>query len=787
MIFDLDKHINGTAMKKYLLFILLLMLISPSFAQTSNFDELPLPVLRQKLLTSPDDTTTVKLQLALGHLMLLKGAVNAQDIDSAKRFSHQAAVLSKKFNYQFGIINAMLLNAEVLYFVREMDKGLGIAHNAMDFSVRRSNNDGEARSYFMISRYYPGSDSTSLEKKIFYVNKALALFRKNRNMLWYSYVLITDADLLFQAGRNSEGLKLLFEALNLGKAVSRRTVEGIYWNIGRISMRTGDYTNALKYNLLAIKTAGEVKDTTMQLGWIKHLVASTYVRIGDCRRAIPYSLEVLKLAKHLNYAGFIRMESSLLAYEYVHTKRLPEALAVLEEMKSKALSRGDKIAVNTDILYSLICSKEVVRAGPYATAIKDALHLVPPDKIAQILNAYNALVWYYSETSHHDQVYRYSNLYAALARKLSYNQDIDMAEDRYYKLYIVNRDPGSVIGRFLKDQQFRDSVYNRVKAYQAFLLDMENETLTKNRHIDSLTLDARLREIRLKRNRMIQTGTIFGTLMLLIITGLIYSRYRLKQRSNALLTRQKEEIDQQNISLQQLIRDKNALLKDKDELLAEKELLFKEVNHRVKNNLQSVMLLLENQAATLDGEAFDAVNISRHRIYAMSLVHDKLIESAKLKSVNIGEYLPQLIEHIRDSFQGQITVNISTSAEDLVIDVTLALPLALIINEAVTNAFKYAFPDRKDGKVRIIFEKVNGQLRLEISDNGIGIGSRAKVKGGSGMGLKLIRGLCQDIDAELKIINNAGTSLVILIADDPYQEVVDLDIALEHLPDTTIS
>ena len=81
----------------------------------------------------------------------------------------------------------------------------------------------------------------------------------------------------------------------------------------------------------------------------------------------------------------------------------------------------------------------------------------------------------------------------------------------------------------------------------------------------------------------------------------------------------------------------------------------------------------------------------------MSLVHDKLIESAKLKSVNMGEYLPQLIEHIRDSFQGQTAVNIRVDAAELVIDVTLALPLALIINEAVINSFKYACPDRQDG------------------------------------------------------------------------------------------
>ncbi|SEM82338.1 Two-component sensor histidine kinase, contains HisKA and HATPase domains [Mucilaginibacter gossypiicola] len=768
-------------MKKCQLFILLLFFIKSSFAQTSNFDELPLPILRQKLALSKSDTTTVKLQLALGHLMLLKASTSANDIDSAKRFSTQASALSRRLGFQFGIINAMLLNTEILYSQKAPDNALMIAQNALAFSIKHRNSDGEARSYYLISRYY--STSNSLEKKLYYVNKAVTIFRKNRNSLWLSFMLTNNADLLFQGGRNSEGLKLLFEALNLGKAVSRRTVEGIYWNIGRVSMRTGDYANALKYNLLAIKTAKEVNDTTMQVAWIKHLVASTFIRLGDYKRAIPYSVEVMKMAKRFNAPFFTILESSSLAFEYIHLNRLAEALTVLNEIKSNAKSDDDRLSVNVDFLYSLIYAKKLSEAGVYVQEVKKILPLISKDNIAGILNAYNGLAYYYSETNQFNEVYRYSNLYTALAHQLSYIEDIDMAENRYYKLAIVNRDPNSVIGHFLKGQQFRDSVYNRVKAYQAFLLEMENETLAKNRHIDSLTLDAQIKEIKLKRNQLIQKVTIFGSVMLLIITGLIYSQYRLKQRSNTLLTQQKEEIDQKNSALQQLILDKNELLKDKDELLSEKELLFKEVNHRVKNNLQSVMLLLENQAATLEGDAFDAVNISRHRIYAMSLVHEKLIESSKLKSVNMGIYLPQLIEHIRESFQGAAQINFKTSVEELIIDVSLALPLALIVNEAVTNAFKYAFPNQKHGEIFIAFGKIKEQIRLEIADNGVGIDNPLKTKANGGTGFKLIRGLCEDIDAKITIKNASGTRIIIQCNNDQQQEEVNLELVLAHLPD----
>lgn len=127
-------------------------------------------------------------------------------------------------------------------------------------------------------------------------------------------------------------------------------------------------------------------------------------------------------------------------------------------------------------------------------------------------------------------------------------------------------------------------------------------------------------------------------------------------------------------------------------------------------------------------------------------------------------YLPQLIEHIRDSFQGSAQINFRTSVEELIIDVSLALPLALIVNEAVTNAFKYAFPDQKHGEIFIAFRKIKEQIRLEIADNGVGMDNQLKTGKNGGTGLKLIRGLCEDIDAKITIKNASGTGLLYSVA-----------------------
>jgi len=773
-------------MRKCGLLLLLLYFANSSLAQTSDLDELPLHVLRQRLSVSANDTNKVRLQLALGHLMLLKATREQKDIDSAISFSAQAAALSRQLNFDFGIINAMLLSTETDYYRNNKDTGLKTARDALTFARMHNNSDGEARSYHLIAQYYSTGDSASLRNRIFYINKAIAIFRKTRNNLWLSFLLTHNADMLFQSERATEALKLLFEALNLGKGVSRRTVEGIYWNIGRISLGIGDYTNALKYNLLALQTANEVKDTTLQASYIKNLIASTYIKMGEYERAIPYSVDVVHMALRYNSPPIFYTGSTGLAFEYTHTNQLSKALTVLDQMKAKASSDQEKLSVATNFLYSFIYARRFLKAAPYAQEVKELLVKVPTGNVEETMNAYNSLAYYYSETGQPKKAYPYTELYASMAHKLNYVESINIAKNRYYKVITLNQGPNSPIGHFLKDQAIRDSADNKVKAYQIFLLDMENETLKKNRHIDSLTADAQLKNMKIKRNQLIQKVIIAGSVMLLIITGLIYSRYRLKQRSNALLTLQKEEIDHKNRILQQLIIDKNELLKDKDELLSEKELLLKEVNHRVKNNFHSVLALLENQAALLQGEAFEVINKSRHLIYAMSLIHEQLLETTELKSVDMSVYLAQLIVHIRDCSQegGRIKFNIHIEA--LMLEVFLALPLALIVNEAVTNALKYAFADREAGEVTVSLSMVKGNIRLQIADNGIGIVRTGKSIKGEGIGIRLMRGLCEDIDARIRFESTNGTRITVTRYGTGPHDNFNLDNALSHLPDLPI-
>ncbi|WP_317198243.1 sensor histidine kinase, partial [Hymenobacter terricola] len=128
------------------------------------------------------------------------------------------------------------------------------------------------------------------------------------------------------------------------------------------------------------------------------------------------------------------------------------------------------------------------------------------------------------------------------------------------------------------------------------------------------------------------------------LLGVSYSRYRVKQRSTALLEIQQREINQQNQALEQVLGEKDELLGEKDGLLEEKEWMLKEIHHRVKNNLQIISSLLSRQSHYLrDAPALAAIRESQNRVQAMALIHQKLYQSDSLARVNMQDYTREIV------------------------------------------------------------------------------------------------------------------------------------------------
>ena len=170
--------------------------------------------------------------------------------------------------------------------------------------------------------------------------------------------------------------------------------------------------------------------------------------------------------------------------------------------------------------------------------------------------------------------------------------------------------------------------------------------------------------------------------------------------------------------------------------VAHNEVLFREIHHRVKNNLQSVASLLQMQP--IDGAI--KANMGQ-RIAAMSAVHEHIYRSNNFSTVMVKNYLETLIENIRGGADPRVEV--SEEIEDLAVDKDAATPLGLILNEVVANAFKHAYPDGRGGTIKVRLAKAdNGDGRLTVEDDGAGFDPAAP---GKGIGQRLIRALTDQL------------------------------------------
>lgn len=187
----------------------------------------------------------------------------------------------------------------------------------------------------------------------------------------------------------------------------------------------------------------------------------------------------------------------------------------------------------------------------------------------------------------------------------------------------------------------------------------------------------------------------------------------------------------------------------------EKEVLLQELNHRTKNNLQMISSLLHLQSAHLESkEAIEAVEEGISRVESLTLLHQKLYNDNCMQ-IDTKEYLKELIQYLQLSYAPHVKVN--THLTPLALDVKLAIPLALIVNELVTNAIKYGISKNgKEGCINVVTSKEENKMRLIVADEGEGL-SQADGKESSSFGLQLVHSLVSQLKGDLELDIKHGT------------------------------
>ncbi|HOT44305.1 MAG TPA: sensor histidine kinase [Spirochaetota bacterium] len=197
-------------------------------------------------------------------------------------------------------------------------------------------------------------------------------------------------------------------------------------------------------------------------------------------------------------------------------------------------------------------------------------------------------------------------------------------------------------------------------------------------------------------------------------------------------------------------------------LLAEKELLLREVNHRLKNNMNTMISLLSLQAGTLNEQAtINALLKARGRIQSMSVLYDTLYQTENVGEMSIEHYLTPLVERIVPLFPISTAVTIDMRIENFPVKVKTLLPLGIIANELVTNAMKYAFTGREKGTITVSALKEGSHAAMVIEDDGIGIPETVNPEQPTGFGLKLVGILVKQIGGAIMTGRPGGARFMI--------------------------
>lgn len=286
-----------------------------------------------------------------------------------------------------------------------------------------------------------------------------------------------------------------------------------------------------------------------------------------------------------------------------------------------------------------------------------------------------------------------------------------------------------------------DAYYARLyKRNSLHELDRVREENKVETYVDKLEIANQLR-----RRQQYITLLVIG---LMVVFALIaYAIYRRIDRDKKLITHQKAVLE---------------------ESLIEKETLIKEVHHRVKNNLQIISGLLEKQAIkTSDETTRKLLREGQNRVFSMALVHQNLYKSENLSAIDLQHYFSALVHHIQQSQQQpQHHILLEMEVADVKLSVDTAVPLGLILNELLTNSYKYAFQGLEQGRIIISFQPLGNGYKFVVKDNGLGIPPEVDWRNSRSLGLNLVNGLVRQLAGtlELKSEQDSGTCITMSIS-----------------------
>lgn len=764
-------------MKQLLFLVFMYGTVQTANAQVSSFS---VDTLRSILRRNVNDTNRVNALSGLSWHYIFKPGEHAHELDTALLLIAQSRSLSQALQYPKGLGDAAYGSYLAWLEKGNHPRAREYASQAIELFSRYGYWQQLGYLYLDMTRMYT-LEQDNLPSKIDCYQKALATFERSgdQNKQGEIYHALADHHQLQE--NYALALVELQKALFLYRQVGRSDLERIYDLLGFVSTKLGDYQEGLKYGLLALKTAEQQQDSSIQLCTMYNRLGLTYFALGQEEQAHRYYQQALKIARQYQETAYVLHVAGNMADLLLHQRKPEPALDFLNQHVRQFPPDTDetRLIVSLRLLNIYSTLHQFEPAQEYCDEVLDLLAKTGNGSIGRA-PIYESAIRFLIYTKQYTQARNYLQLNQAQCLKNGSTVGLSKNHLLWFKLDSAQANYPTAIRHYQHYKILQDSLLNTTKSRHIAQLEIEYQTEKKDQDlkihqqaIQLLTKQSELQQQQLQQATTTRNAVIGGTVLLILLLILGYNRYLLKQYNNRQLEAKQIEINRKNDSLELIVQekdhllvDKDQLLIDKDQLLEEREWMLKEIHHRVKNNLQIITSLLHSQARYLtDNAAVSAIRESQNRVHAMALIHQKLYQSNRLSGIPMDEYIREIIDYLITTFNRANIVNKQISVVPIDLDVTLAVPLGLIINEAVTNSLKYAFLTDQFGTIKVeLKEEENQKYQLLIRDDGIGFPANLNPQRSRTLGMSMMRGLCEQIEGTLEIRQQNGVYISVVFS-----------------------
>ncbi len=697
-----------------------------------------------------------------------------KSFEKSLEYGNQALEVSKEANIDFGMVISYITLAETYLKMEEYEKATSEYLHAEDIIIKLREKKELQEIYDGLTKVWV--QTRDQDQALEYAFKSYELIKGQGDFKDISDQLIKIGNVFFHFEDYQKSLEFYFQAIDIEDQNNINFRKGLIWhNLAIAFYKLGDFAEAQKNINLMLQYADLNKNKWVYADGLSfrgflngkmekfdlalrdyQAAMKIYSQIKDFSSQVKISVSIgniLLLSGKSRLANQNYREDRVMAMKFNHLT----ALAAIEN------NLGVIAEINKEYspaIEKYIASLNLEKSENNQRGIITSLYNL--GNLYLTLSKYDSSVNSFSKSLdialRLDEKFLIKEIYYKLAELYSEKEEFKKALDFYTKYSLLNYELN------IADLQTRYEVGK--KRFEVEILKKQNTILN------------------LQKSRL-WIGLMSLAIMVFLMIWVNYSKskvntalknevkertrteYELKKIKDDLEIRVDQrtaELTNLNLSLQKEVSERRQFQEKLELSLEEKDVMMKEIHHRVKNNMQVISSLLKMQANYIEDDKLVGIfDDSYHRVKSMSLIHEKLYRSDDLARIDFQDYVESLTSLLYNTFTHENNIDFDFDLKGIFLDVNVAIPCGLIINEIITNSLKYAFRDTVQGIISI--KMTNDLFRgytLIIKDNGIGLPKDFDVNKTRSLGMRLVYLLGQD-QLEGKVVINSvnGTEFII--------------------------